>query len=118
VVGVSRHFNGLREKKIKHRLLLPPTFLAACAIFSNAQAIEDIAKKHGCMACHAVDKKVVGPSLNDIAAKYESDPGAPATQIKHVREGTKGIWGATAMPPQAKISDADLNAVVAWILKL
>lgn len=74
--------------------------------------------KAGCNACHQVDKKVVGPSLKDIAAKYKGQAGVSATLTAKVRQGGKGVYGPIPMPPNPpeKISDADLAAVVAWIL--
>jgi cytochrome c len=74
--------------------------------------------KGGCKACHAVDKKMVGPSFHDIATKYKGDPKAVATLTEQVRNGGKGKWGATPMPPTppGRISDADLTAVLDWIL--
>ncbi len=100
------------------RITIPVFVLAASLMASNALASEDLAKNNGCLACHGVDKKIVGPAFKEIAAKYKSDASAPATQIKHVREGSKGIWGSAPMPPQAGISDDGLKTVVAWILKL
>jgi len=78
-----------------------------------------IAKTAGCMACHAQESKLLGPSFKDIAAKYGKDAAAPARLADHVRQGSKGIWGPVPMPPTdaAKISDADLKTVIAWILK-
>ncbi len=72
----------------------------------------------GCNACHQVDKKLVGPSLKDIAAKYKGQAGAPAALFAKVRQGGKGVVGPIPMSPNPpeKISDADLTAVVAWIL--
>ncbi|GAB4043203.1 MAG: cytochrome C-551 [Rubrivivax sp.] len=74
--------------------------------------------KAGCNACHLVDEKLVGPALKDIAAKYEGQAGAPAALFTQVRQGGKGVFGPIPMPPHPpeKVSDADLNAVVAWIL--
>lgn len=91
--------------------------LAAGLIAGPALASEDLAKKNGCMACHGIDKKLVGPAFKEVAAKYQADAGAAATLAKHVREGSKGVWGATPMPPQPKISDDDLKSVIAWVLK-
>ncbi len=91
--------------------------LAAGLVAGPSMASEDMAKKNGCMACHGVDKKLVGPAFKEVAAKYKSDASAAATIAKHVRDGSKGVWGATAMPPQQKISDDDLKAVIAWVLK-
>lgn len=92
--------------------------LAACLIAAPAVASEEIAKKNGCMVCHGVDKKMVGPAYKQIADKNKTHAGAAATLTKHVRDGSKGVWGPIVMPPQAKISDADLKAVIDWMLKL
>jgi cytochrome c len=74
--------------------------------------------KAGCNACHQLDKRVVGPSLKEIAAKYKGQAGAAASLAAKVRQGGKGVFGPVPMPPNPpeKISDADLAAVVAWIL--
>lgn len=100
------------------RRIIPLFILATSLAAGTALANVDIAKKNGCMACHGVDKKIVGPAFKDIAAKYRSDSGAAANLAKQVRIGSKGVWGGVAMPPQAGIGDDDLNKVVAWILKL
>ncbi len=75
-------------------------------------------QKDGCGACHAVDKKIVGPSYQDVAAKYKSDKDAPAKLAQKVKTGGAGIWGQVPMPPNAAISDDDIKALVAWILTL
>lgn len=100
------------------RLMTFPLFVLAVSLASGpALAGEDLAKKNGCLACHGIDKKLVGPSFKDVAAKYKADAGAAETLGKHVRDGSKGVWGAIAMPPQPKISDDELKAVIAWVLK-
>ncbi|MDP1648957.1 MAG: c-type cytochrome [Rubrivivax sp.] len=75
--------------------------------------------KAGCTACHTKDKKLVGPSYKDIAAKYKGQATAVATLTEKARAGGKGSFGPIPMPPNpvAKISDADLKAAVEWILK-
>ncbi|MFO1205768.1 MAG: c-type cytochrome [Burkholderiales bacterium] len=77
-----------------------------------------ILSKAGCRACHAVDKKMVGPSYQDIAKKYKGDAKAVATLAEKVRKGGSGNWGTVPMPPSPpeKISDADLKAVLEWVL--
>ncbi|MBT9500554.1 MAG: c-type cytochrome [Burkholderiaceae bacterium] len=87
-----------------------------------ARADEALLTKGGCMACHTKDKKLVGPAFKDIAAKYKnSDKGQDvvATLVAKVRAGGKGVFGPIPMPPSGpdKISDADLQASVGWILK-
>jgi cytochrome c len=81
--------------------------VAVAAWVEPALAQEDIAKKAGCTTCHALDKKLIGPSFNAIAAKYKADPGAVAKLSNQVRKGSRNIWGPMPMPPAgpAKISD-------------
>jgi cytochrome c len=90
----------------------------ALLIAPAAQASEELAKKHNCLACHQVDKKVIGPAYQDIAAKYKGQADAPAKLAAKVKAGGVGVWGQMPMPPNPTVSDADLNALVAWILAL
>jgi len=89
---------------------------AAAALVSGAQANEALAKKHNCFACHAVDKKVVGPAYKDVAAKYRSDPQAATKLFDKVKKGGTGVWGPVPMPPNATVPDADIKTLVSWIL--
>ena len=82
----------------------------------QAAADETAAKSNGCMACHDLDKKKVGPSFKSIASKYKGDASATDRLAKEVRTGSKGVWGPVPMPAQAKINDADLKKVLAWVL--
>ena len=79
-------------------------------------ASEELAKKHACFACHAVDKKMVGPAYKDVAAKYRADKEAPAKLAEKVKKGSQGVWGNVPMPPNTTVPDADVNALVKWIL--
>lgn len=90
---------------------------AAHAALDNAKA-EALMKKDGCAACHAVDKKLVGPSYIDVANKYRNDKGAAANLAKKVKAGGSGVWGQIPMPPNAAVSDADIKDLVEWILTL
>lgn len=85
-----------------------------------ALASEAIAQKAGCLACHTKDKKVVGPSYQEVAKKYKGQADAPAKLAAKVRKGGSGVWGSVPMPPndEKKISDADIKAVIDWILKM
>lgn len=101
-------------------LALAGTALAvapAHAALDNAKA-EALMKKDGCAACHAVDKKIVGPAYVEVAAKYKGDKNAQAMLAKKVKEGGVGVWGQIPMPPNAATSQADINDLVAWILTL
>lgn len=67
--------------------------------YSHATDMPDLAKKNGCVACHAIDKKVVGPAWMDVAKKYKGDAGAEAKLIAKVSKGGSGVWGSASMPP-------------------
>jgi cytochrome c len=91
--------------------------LAAVAVSSlPAQASEELAKKYMCLTCHTVDKKLVGPSYHDVAAKYKGDKGAEARLVEKVKKGGVGVWGQIPMPPNDKVPDADLKTLVKWVL--
>jgi len=81
-----------------------------------ALANEDLAKKSGCMACHAIDKKVVGPAYKEVAAKYKGDKAAEAKLDKKVKEGGVGVWGQVPMPPNSHVKDDDIKTLVKWVL--
>ena len=83
-----------------------------------AMANEELAKKHACTACHAVDKKVVGPSFKEVAAKYKGNAKAEAMLVDKVKKGGVGVWGQVPMPPNSTVSDADIQALVKWVLSL
>ncbi|MEN9889484.1 MAG: hypothetical protein RL559_1521 [Pseudomonadota bacterium] len=89
--------------------------LTLSALFSApAFASLDLAKKNACMACHAVDKKLVGPAYQDVAKKYA---GKSADELaKSIKAGGSGKWGPVPMPAQAALSDADAKTLAAWIL--
>ena len=86
----------------------------AAALPGYAQ--EELAKKHNCFACHAVDKKLVGPSYKDVAAKYRNDPQAEAKLFEKVKKGGQGVWGQVPMPPNSQVPDGDIKSLVKWIL--
>jgi len=90
---------------------------AAHAVLDNAKA-EALMKKDGCAACHAIDKKIVGPAYVDVAAKYKNDKNAVAMLSKKVKEGSTGVWGPIPMPPNTATSAADITELVTWIMSL
>ena len=91
--------------------------LAACVAAPAALADEALAKKHNCLACHQVDKKSVGPSYQDVAKKYKGQNVAAKLEEK-VKKGGSGVWGPVPMPPTVATPDADVKALVDWILTL
>lgn len=98
------------------------SIIAFCGVFAHsayaddAKKAEALAKANGCMACHAVDTKLVGPSYKEVAAKYRDIKDAEATLMKKVKDGGSGVWGPIPMPPHPAISDADLKTLVDWAL--
>lgn len=78
----------------------------------------ELATSKGCMACHKVDMKVVGPSYQDVAAKYKDDAAAVDMLIAKVKAGGQGTWGEIPMPPNPAVSDEDISALVNWILSM
>jgi cytochrome c len=89
------------------------------AATTNAAASDakgpQLAAKYNCQGCHAVDKKIVGPSYQEVAKKYAGDKSA-AKELEHkVKNGGSGVWGAIPMPPN-NVPDADLKTLVEWIL--
>ena len=92
--------------------------LAACwTVAPPALADEALAKKHNCTACHAVDKKMIGPAYRDVAKKYKGQADAPAKLAEKVKKGSSGVWGAVPMPPNPAVPDDDIRKLVEWILK-
>lgn len=79
---------------------------------------EAMMQKDGCALCHAVDKKIVGPAYQDVAAKYKGDATALAKLTQKVKAGGAGVWGQIPMPSNAQVPDADIKALVSWILTL
>ena len=108
----------------RHSLSHSILFIAALFVAQVADAALDSAsadammKKNGCTACHAVDKKVIGPSYKDVAAKYQGDKDALAKLSDKVKKGGVGVWGQVPMPPNVQIPDADIKDLVSWILTL
>ena len=98
---------------------------AAAALLASGSAFADLdlAKKSGCLACHSVEKKIVGPAWKDVAAKYKGDAGAKASLIEKVKKGGKGNWtsvtGGAPMPPYSpRVSDENIGKLVDFILGL
>ena len=92
--------------------------LAAALAAAPALANEALAQKNACTACHAIDKKLVGPAYKEVANKYRSEKGAEAKLIEKVKKGGVGTWGQVPMPPNGHVSDADIATLVKWIMSL
>jgi cytochrome c len=81
-----------------------------------AVADADLARAKNCMACHAVDKKLIGPSYKDVALKYANDRNATAKLAKKVRDGGVGVWGQIPMPANPQVSADEATRLVNWVL--
>src|SRR5262245_29096428 len=92
--------------------------LSTSAHAADAKSAEALAQASGCLACHTVDKKLVGPSYKEIADRYRNDKGAEANLVKKVKEGGKGTWGDIPMTPNAHVKDQDIKTIVQWILSI
>ncbi|WP_370653844.1 c-type cytochrome [Undibacterium sp.] len=77
----------------------------------------ELASKNGCMACHAIDKKVLGPAYKEVAKKYKGNADAVAMLSKKIKDGSTGVWGPIPMPANGpKVSDADIKILAEWVL--
>jgi cytochrome c551/c552 len=92
-------------------------WLALSLAFGGAQASEALSDKHGCDNCHAMDKKLIGPSFKAVAEKYRKQADANTMLAGKVLGGASGTWGAVAMPAMGHVPAADVQALVSWILK-
>ena len=91
---------------------------AAATVSAPAMADEALAKAKNCLACHAVDKKVLGPSYKDVAAKYAGQKDASDKLAAKIIKGGVGAWGQIPMPANAQVNEAESKKLVAWILSL
>ena len=90
--------------------------LTATVVTTPAWASADLAQKNACMSCHAVAKKLVGPSYNDVAKKYAGQKDAAATLAQSIKSGGAGKWGPVPMPSQPALSEADALTLANWVL--
>ncbi len=97
---------------------MKPVFalIAAALVAGPAFASQELATKKNCMACHAVDKKLVGPAYKDVAAKYKGDKTAEAKLAEKVMKGGVGTWGQVPMPANPQVSKEEAATLVKWVL--
>lgn len=94
--------------------------LASSGLFcaGSAFASEELFKKSNCMACHAIDQKRLGPSMKEVAVKYNGEASAVDVLAKKIRAGGGGVWGQMAMPEQPQVSEADAKTLAEFILSI
>ena len=88
---------------------------AGIVMAGQVQADEALAKSKNCMACHAIDKKLVGPAYKEVAAKYKGDAKAQAMLAEKIKAGGKGVWGQIPMPPN-NVTPEEASKLAAWVL--
>lgn len=96
-------------------------FVAGASLLTMADpafASAELAKQKNCLACHATDKKLVGPPYKDIAAKYKADKNAQATLAKKIREGGVGVWGQIPMPANPQVNEQEAQTLAKWVLSM
>jgi cytochrome c len=101
-----------------HKPLLTLATLAASALSMPAWADLALATSKNCMACHATDKKLVGPAYKDVAAKYATDKTAVDKLATKIQKGGAGVWGPVPMPANMQVSDAEAKKLAAWVLSI
>lgn len=90
--------------------------VATSALAQDAAAAKALASKNACLACHAVDKKLVGPSYKDVAAKHKGQADALAKVSARIKSGGSGTYGPVPMPAQPNLKDEEVRVLAAWIL--
>ena len=99
---------------MKKALLLLAITAAATPAFADLA----LATSKNCMSCHAVERKLIGPSFKDIAAKYKDDKGAADKLAKKIISGGAGVWGPIPMPANTQVSEADAKKLAEWVLQV
>ena len=103
---------------MKPMLAAMTTAVLATLAASPAFADADLAQKKNCMACHAVDKKLVGPAYKDVAAKYAGQKDAVDKLAVKVLKGGSGVWGPVPMPANPQVTEAEAKQLVQWVMTL
>lgn len=103
------------------KLKIATLSLMAAAGFAGTAGIAhagptDIAKANKCFTCHTLDKKIIGPSFQEISKKYDGQPGADIKLADRLRKGTVGVWGSSPMPAYPDIPENDLKSLIKWVL--
>ena len=92
------------------------TTLMGCTLASNAWSDQALATSKNCMACHATDKKLVGPAYKDVAAKYAGDKTTADKLAAKIQKGGAGVWGPVPMPANTQVSETEAKKLAAWVL--
>jgi len=104
---------------MKYRIFLSSLLLLSGLGHAYAQEsaeVTDLVKASGCLSCHSVTEKIVGPAFKDVAAKYANEPDAVSSLTQSVKNGSRGKWGRVPMPPHVSISTEDLTTLATWVM--
>lgn len=104
---------------MKSRLPLVLLFgwVSATSVYAEDSAeIKELLQASGCLSCHSIEEKIVGPAFKSVAAKYANDADAIGTLSQSIKNGSRGKWGRMPMPPHATLSNADLTALAGWVM--
>jgi cytochrome c len=101
---------------VKITTILAATALLGFGAAAQGQNAQELAKAKNCFACHAVDKKLVGPAYKEIAAKYKGNKDAAAILAKKIREGGVGVWGQVPMPANPQVNAQEAETLAKWVL--
>ncbi len=105
---------GLYRKEFMKALILAP--ILALGVVAPAWADAELAQKKNCMACHSVDKKVVGPAYKEVAAKYAGQKDAVELLAGKITGGGSGVWGAIPMPANPQVTAAEAKTLATWVM--
>jgi cytochrome c len=108
----------MTSSNFAHFAKLATSAIAAVALSAPAYADQALATSKNCMACHAIDKKLVGPSYKEVASKYAADKGAADKLAAKILKGGSGAWGAVPMPANTQVNEAEAKKLAAWVLTL
>jgi len=103
----------MRRLNFVQLLVVLTVFASNSLVWANM----DLAKKNACMSCHAIEKKLVGPSFKDVATKYAKTPDAAKQLALSIKKGGAGKWGPVPMPPPTSLSDQDALVIAKWIME-
>jgi cytochrome c len=102
-------------------LLIPLLLLSGLAQAADMTAAEqasakELAQASGCLSCHSLTEKIVGPAYVKVAEKYQADADAVATLTQSIQYGSKGKWGRIPMPAHSSLSTDDIKTLATWVL--
>ena len=100
------------------RATVQAAFSAPSLSAKETAAAMELAKSNGCLSCHALDEKIVGPAYSKVAAKYSDDKDAAASLAQSIRNGSQGKWGRSPMPSHGTMSQDDINLLARWVLTI